>query len=155
MNDNQDLLDDYWVNETSEPQYVMASRSKRLGNHIIDSIIFSIINWGLSYLILINEELTFFDDGLDLWAQILTTLLSYIIMVTYYTCTEYYLDGKSIGKLATNTRVVRRNGGELTPLRLIGRSFARLIPFEAFSVFFNENNVMWHDSLSDTMVVED
>src|SRR5262249_50338843 len=44
--------------------------------------------------------------------------------------------GWTFGKLITGTRVVRWTGEKPTLLQIIGRTFARFIPFEAFSFLF-------------------
>ncbi|MEM6265057.1 MAG: RDD family protein, partial [Bacteroidota bacterium] len=62
--------------------------------------------------------------------------------------------GKTPGKFVTKTQVVNKDGGKPTPGQLIGRTFARFIPFDAFS-FLASNPVGWHDSLSKTRVVKD
>ena len=60
-----------------------------------------------------------------------------------------------MGKLITGTRVVTENGGKPRWGQIVGRSFARFIPFEALSVLFwnDKERRGWHDSLSKTCVV--
>ena len=57
--------------------------------------------------------------------------------------------GKSIGKFATQTRVIDEYGNKPQLNKIISRSFLRLIPFEAFSCM-GENSRGWHDKWSDT-----
>jgi uncharacterized RDD family membrane protein YckC len=49
--------------------------------------------------------------------------------------------------------VVRFDGNKPNVPQIIGRTFARFIPFEPFSVAFGSSNNGWHDSLSGTRVV--
>jgi uncharacterized RDD family membrane protein YckC len=57
--------------------------------------------------------------------------------------------------MITKTKVVSRKTGKKPPFwTIVGRTFARLIPFDGFS-FLTENPIGWHDSLSGTMVVND
>jgi uncharacterized RDD family membrane protein YckC len=63
------------------------------------------------------------------------------------------LFGWTIGKLITGTRVVRLDADVKPPfLNILGRSFARLIPFEPLS-FFGTKPGGWHDHLSKTRTV--
>ena len=59
---------------------------------------------------------------------------------------------RTLGKLITGTKVVRMDGGKPTLAQTLGRTFARIIPFEAFS-FFGLNTIGWHDRFSCTLVV--
>ena len=70
----------------------------------------------------------------------------------------YYLFFESIfqstpGKALTNTIVVNDNGQRPRFIQLLGRTFGRLIPFDALSFFGNDARG-WHDSLPGTYVVE-
>ena len=56
------------------------------------------------------------------------------------------------GKWITGTKVVREDGTKPTTGQILGRTFARIIPFEAFS-FFGANTIGWHDRFSGTLVV--
>ena len=72
--------------------------------------------------------------------------------VAYYIALEAAF-GWTIGKLITGTRVVRFDGTPPRVPQIIGRTFARFIPFEPFSLLFGSSNQGWHDSLSGTRVV--
>ncbi len=76
------------------------------------------------------------------------------IMFAYYIPLEG-LFGCTLGKLVTGTRVVSEDGGKPSWRQVIGRTFARFIPFEAFSLLFADGGVVrgWHDSLPRTWVV--
>jgi uncharacterized RDD family membrane protein YckC len=75
-------------------------------------------------------------------------------MLLYYIPMEG-LFGFTVGKLITGTRVVTEDGGKPRWGQIIGRTFARFIPFEAFSVLFANDKERrgWHDSLPKTYVV--
>ncbi len=77
-----------------------------------------------------------------------------LVMLLYYTPLEA-LFGCTLGKLVTGTRVVNERGGKPSWGQALGRSFARLIPFEALSVLVaSEGQVRgWHDALPRTWVV--
>ena len=61
--------------------------------------------------------------------------------------------GWTFAKLITGTRVVRIDGTKPSFPQVIGRTLARFIPFEPFSVLFSDSKLGWHDSLSNTRVV--
>lgn len=58
--------------------------------------------------------------------------------------------GTTPGKIFTETRVITANGNKPTFINILGRTFARFIPFEPFSFF---GKLGWHDGLSNTQVV--
>ena len=76
------------------------------------------------------------------------------VMLLYYIPLEA-LFGCTLGKLITGTRVVSGDGGKPSWGQVAGRTFARLIPFEAFSVLFSKDwqSRGWHDALPRTWVV--
>ena len=81
-------------------------------------------------------------------------LVTYLVRTIFYTCIEFFTQGKSVGKYASKTRVVSVDGSALTLNQCAIRSICRLIPFEFISVFMN-NGVMWHDNFSNTRVVQE
>src|SRR5262245_35075281 len=78
-------------------------------------------------------------------------LLGYAIYVAYYLALELKF-GWTLGKLVTGTRVVDARGARPPPGDLLGRSFARVVPFEPLS-FLGATGIGWHDRWSGTRVV--
>jgi len=115
----------------------------RFANLIIDEIIVVILFFVLVFGIKIVSPTTAVED----W----TYVLIYGGMFSYYVLCEA-IAGRTIGKLITGTRVVRFDGYRPHFPQIIGRTFARFIPFEAFS-FLGSSGNGWHDSLSGTRVV--
>ena len=74
-----------------------------------------------------------------------------ILLVIYYVFLEA-LTGRTLGKLITGTKVVNQSGGRPSFGQILGRTFARLIPFEGLS-FLAGDGRGWHDSLPETYVV--
>ena len=74
-----------------------------------------------------------------------------LAIVAYFVICETAFQ-RTIGKLVTGTIVVNEFGGRPCFKQIVGRSFARFIPFEPLS-FFGKEPVGWHDSLSGTRVV--
>ena len=60
---------------------------------------------------------------------------------------------RTIGKLVTGTRVVTTDGNVPGFGKVLGRSLARVIPFEVLS-FLGAIPIGWHDKLSGTRVVQ-
>ena len=88
--------------------------------------------------------------------QIPEFLIGFVAYLIYYIPQEALL-GKTLGKFVTGTRVVSAAGTKPTLLQIVGRTFSRMIPFDAFSFLFAGGNypVGWHDSLSKTRVILD
>jgi uncharacterized RDD family membrane protein YckC len=72
--------------------------------------------------------------------------------IGYYVFFEA-VSGRTAGKLLTGCKVVAADGSPPRVGQIIGRSLARMIPFEPFSVLFSADGIGWHDSLSGTRVV--
>lgn len=80
-------------------------------------------------------------------------VLGLAFQLLYYLPTEAIF-GRSPAKLITGTRVVSKEGSPASLPQVVGRTLARLVPFEAFSFLgANGRPVGWHDSWSGTRVV--
>jgi uncharacterized RDD family membrane protein YckC len=136
----------------------IASQRRRFLNFIVDSIIARILaeaagfGVGIAYGVwraMIGRPVTQADLP-NLW--IAGFVVGTMVVVGYYLTTEGLFQ-RSLAKFLTGTIVVDTRGGRPTFKQTLGRSFARLIPFEPFSFFGGPNPVGWHDSLSGTRVV--
>ncbi|NOZ47920.1 MAG: RDD family protein, partial [Chlorobi bacterium] len=131
--------------------YNYASRTKRLLNWIIDSLIISII-W---FLLFISASKIVIALGLlDLIEEGKTYDLNYTILPVLFL---YYLilEGSfktTIGKLITRTKLVQVNGENIHFFNVLIRTICRLIPFDPLS-YLKDNPVGWHDSLSKTRLL--
>ncbi len=76
------------------------------------------------------------------------------VYVAYYIFFEHFLGGKTLGKFITRTRVVSKDGQRPSFENIIGRSFSRVVPFEAFS-FLGSKPSGWHDDWSNTIVIDE
>ena len=127
-----------------------ATKGKRFLNALIDGLFFMLIATGIGFAIGASGKVT--AEEIDSASSGLTVnLISYLVWVAYYILMEHSM-GVSVGKLVTGTRVVAQDGGKPSLGQIVGRSFARLIPFEAFS-FLGSGPGGWHDTLSKTRVV--
>ena len=136
-----------------------ASQGKRFFNMIVDSIIIQVLSGmagfvlGIVYVssaVASGREITPDDEAT---LNIIGMLIGILSAVAYFVITEALFQ-RTLAKFLTGTRVVRADGGRPSFGQIIGRSFARLIPFEAFSFLGGRKPVGWHDSLSGTRVVE-
>lgn len=121
-------------------EFLPASVGKRLGGWIIDTILVYITGAISTVLV----------------ALVAGTVLSFFVsifwLIFYYLFFEG-IWGRTPGKFATGTRVVMPDGSAASFGHILGRSFARYIPFEALSYLFSSHPRGWHDYLSGTLVV--
>ncbi|SFC91623.1 RDD family protein [Spirosoma endophyticum] len=147
-NQSRDLLN---ADELLAEPLVPASRMKRFLNSLIDTVFFYIIlvTIGVIFTLLIPGS----TEAINRLNPLVVQVMGMLLFGGYYIVFETWL-GKTPGKMITRTKVVD-NEGEMPGFKvIIGRSFARLIPFEAFS-FLQEKPVGIHDRMSQTMVVDD
>ena len=134
-----------------------ASRWRRFFNLLIDYIAIFV----LSVAVVLVYSIAYFTaypmaqaTPMESWGLLAEYAFGLAIMLAYYLPLEG-LFGCTLGKLVTGTRVVSDDGGKPSWGQVIGRTFARLIPFEAFSVLTGDDARVrgWHDSLPRTWVV--
>lgn len=125
------------------------TRGKRLGNLILDSIFF--LPFAFMVGLFLGITGLYHSLRVEEWNE---TLFGLIIIIIYYTLSES-IWGKTIAKFITKTKVVTNDGTKPDFARILGRSLARCIPFEALSFLGSQNPRGWHDKLSGTMVVDD
>ncbi|WP_426481730.1 RDD family protein [Chryseobacterium sp. R2ACT005] len=133
-------------------EYNKASSWIRLANNFLDLIILYAINYLLSIVSNFLYEVTsieffyFYSNGNILW-QLFIGNFNYCL---YYFLMENYLDGRTIAKYITGTKVISTDGTKPTTQQIIYRSLSRIVPFDGLS-FLGVNG--WHDSWSYTRVI--
>jgi uncharacterized RDD family membrane protein YckC len=135
-------------NELDGVPIVLAHRGLRLANLVIDHIAQSVVGFGVGVLIVTTwgeEGATWIDETPGLFFGV-------PILLGYYFAMEA-TTSRTIGKLLTGTRVVSSGGGPPTTGQILGRTFSRLIPFEAFT-FLKAGGRGLHDTLPKTYVVK-
>lgn len=134
-------------------QLVIASRGQRFINYLIDALARQAIIFAMMmvYLGIAGEAAVAAMKEPDI---VLNIVIGYALVVLYYVPLEGMF-GVTLGKLVTGTRVVDEQGRPPSWSQVLGRTFARLIPFEAFSVLFSRDDRItgWHDRLPKTLVV--
>jgi len=127
---------------TMAQSYVVSSIYKRLGNTILDAIICGV-------LAMIITSMVFGWNS-----QSSSAGLFYVLLAIGYFAVSEMLWQKTPAKFITGTKVVMRDGSKPPFMNILGRSLARLIPFESLSFLFRRYPVGWHDKLSNTIVVD-
>lgn len=120
----------------------LATTGQRFANYAIDYVAILIVY--VAFLLMSGVE-DVERPGRDL-------LASLVIYAAYYFAFESF-GGATPGKWVTGTRVVAEDGSAPGFAQILGRSLARLIPFEPFSLLGGSPPVGWHDSLSGTRVI--
>jgi uncharacterized RDD family membrane protein YckC len=123
----------------------------RFVNYIIDVIAFYALIFGASLLYftaLYNQTGSLDEDEVG---DGMSYLIALVVIVGYYTVLEGATKGRTLGKLATGTVVVKEDGSPITFKDAFLRSLSRLVPFEPFSALGGRP---WHDSWTNTMVVK-
>ena len=119
----------------------------RFLNFVIDMFMVLILNSFLSYFI--AYFFIIYEISLSTIHIYLVLAISYF---SYYVFMETTLQ-KTIGKFATKTRVIMKDGSKPKTYDIFRRTFCRIIPLDGFSFLFDANG--FHDRLSDTTVVKD
>ena len=134
------------LEETLEP--VTVGKIIRLLNFFVDYIMQVILIMLVYFLFLIigGESAAKTIESIPQFFLGLISLLLYYIVMEAST-------GRTVGKMVTGTKVVDEEGRTPTFGQVIGRTFARMIPFEALT-FLGSETRGWHDSMSNTYVVK-
>ncbi len=123
------------INRDFKPEQ-LASKGVRFINFIIDSLII--------------VGITKYLDG-----DIKKGVVYIFTFLLYYSAFEWFLNGKTIGKLITKTRAIKDNGEFLTLKEAFARSVLRLIPIESFVCLITDYAYGWHDRWTNTIVIPD
>jgi uncharacterized RDD family membrane protein YckC len=125
----------------------VAGRGRRFCTYVVDSLVLWVLNT-VALIALMVVRGNFDPNALGLGLQLAVNLS---LMLGYYIVMEGMF-ARTIGKFACGTTVVDAKGAPPTWGQVVGRSFARFIPFE-FLAIFGANRLMLHDTLPDTRVV--
>ena len=123
-----------------------AGKGVRFLNLLIDYATFFTASMVLGFLIGLSGQ-----QDLLRWVTENETLYGFILIICYYLATEG-LFARSVGKFITGCKVVDEKGGRPSFMQIVGRTFSRLIPFDALS-FLGGNGRGMHDSIPRTYVV--
>jgi len=119
----------------------------RFINFIIDSTVFIII------AVIVVSILVRTHPSFQTYNPNNNRILAFILYFSYYFLFEVAFSSTP-GKLITKTKVVDNlTFSRPSILKVFIRTLCRFIPFEAFTIFFYENNLTWHDIISKTTVI--
>jgi uncharacterized RDD family membrane protein YckC len=137
----------------------LASQGQRFVNLIIDSIATWILSTcsgviiGVVYAFSRANPAAPIEPSDEAYLNLMGYAVGFSVHIGYYIVMEG-LTQRTLAKFVTRTRVVKADGSRPSFGQIVGRSFARIIPFEAFSFFGGKGfPVGWHDSLSGTRVI--
>ena len=125
-----------------------AGQGLRFANMLIDSA----VQFGIGFVAGFAIVAMAGNDGLIFLEGIGGNLIGIPIGLAYYFLMEV-TTGRTLGKLVTGTKVVNEHGEPASTGQILGRTFSRFIPFEAFS-FLGTPCRGWHDSLPNTYVIK-
>jgi len=127
---------------------------KRLLNLLIDVAVIAIIFFLLGMVSVLIAYLGY--NGFYIWITEMDSLTDRIfttlVMVLYLFVMEVTTQ-RSVGKFITGTIVVAEDGSKPEPKKIMVRALCRIIGIEALS-FLKQKPRGWHDSASDTYVVD-
>ena len=136
---------------TREPYKVVLKRKvnivsglPRIGHFLIDFTLLYCAYFFVGFVLQFS-----YPNSNFLNSKLFSYLLFWGLWVAYYFTFEKILQ-RTIGKFATGSVVIDQHAKEPSTGQLIARSFARLVPFEAFSCLADRG---WHDKWSKTYVV--
>ncbi|WP_304200721.1 RDD family protein [Flavobacterium alvei] len=137
------------------PHYILASKTTRLLNFVIDIFFINILSvfvYLLSSFVYVNAnfpKLSNWIDSLDQYEKIIYRI---IICFFYYGLTEYLLS-KTFAKYFTKTIVVSEDGSKPNFITILARTSLRIMPFECLT-FLRGREPGFHDDYSKTFVVK-
>ncbi len=132
---------------TLSQEMVLVSGWRRLGTYLVDVV----CSYVVIIIVVTALVLGLGESGTQLLEGLAGNFLGILVMVVYYIGFELAFS-RTPGKFVQGTVVVDENGNKPTAGQIVGRSFARLIPFEPFSCI-GDRSRGWHDSMSKTYVV--
>lgn len=134
--------------------YMRASTGKRFLNYLIDLIVYYILTFITGYIAaMLYPPFAYYVLEARQGFSLGLSLMGLVIYVLYMGITEAVLNGRSIGKLITNTRAVNLDGTRISFKTAFVRSLSRAVPFSAFSALGAPCDP-WQDQWTKTLVID-
>jgi uncharacterized RDD family membrane protein YckC len=149
---------DAFGNRTKEPYQTEVPRKVnvitgwlRFAHYILDSLIIGGVLFSVNFALMYGLEVGVSSEieVNRVTYNLIPTFDNIIVTVAYYFICERTMQ-RTLGKFATNSVVINEYGEAPELGSLVGRSFSRLVPFEALSCLSDRG---WHDRWSKTYVV--
>ncbi|MFC4741042.1 RDD family protein [Flavobacterium ponti] len=134
---------------------MLASKGKRLANFVIDYFIRIVLVFGFGIVVAIyahsvgDEDILYAMENMN---TITEYLIGFLFLFIYYLIFES-INGRTIGKYITNTKVLMIDGSKASSDKVLMRTLSRIVPFEFLS-FLGNDDKGWHDTWTDTVVVD-
>lgn len=125
---------------------ILAGKPERLINYAVDTLIISIFSGLFSLFFIFSNSSAYYLESIQ-------SIIFVVIYILYYFIFEIF-SGKTLGKMITKTKVIRRGEGNLSFLKILTRTITRLFFLDMYSYLFGYEIGM-HDLLSNTIVVKD
>jgi uncharacterized RDD family membrane protein YckC len=120
----------------------------RFCNFLIDSFIIAII------VFLVVSIIARFTSAINEYNVVYNRVLGFLIYFSYYFLCEISFSSTP-GKLITKTKIADKiTFNNPSVLKVFIRTLCRLIPFEALTILFYSDNLLWHDKISRTTVIK-
>lgn len=138
----------------------------RVGAYLIDAILLAVVVYMLQAITGINMGASYSANFGELAAaggndaaSPLGSIVSFVIYLAYFAGLESSSWQATVGKKALGLTVVDAGGNRISPLRAVGRFFARLLSAAILligfiMVAFTEKKQGLHDKLASTLVVK-
>lgn len=123
----------------------------RFGHFMLDRIFYFILTLLFGVFLGILSAIFGFQGIWDSpYADLSMNVFNYLVLFPgYYLFFEYFMQSTP-GKLILGRVVVNEYGEKPSFGQILGRAYARIVPFEAFSCF---SGLGWHDEWTQTMVI--
>jgi len=134
---------------------MLATRGQRFANYVVDAIVKYIIRLAFVFGWALISDGFYGGSLFSLMATKsvgLNLLVGYGFSIVYYFLFEA-ITQRTVGKYITNTMVINIEGDKPDLGTIFKRTLCRIIPFEPFS-FFRDDARGWHDTITDTIVVD-
>ena len=128
----------------------LAGKGKRILNYLIDKAVQFALAMVLGVILGFLMELEELEELLR--SNLFNYGVGYLLSFFYYLLMEATC-GRTIGKLVTGTKVLADNYRSPSFGHVLGRTFCRLVPFEALSIL-SSSGKMWHDDWTNTITVD-
>jgi len=144
-------------------QFRLAGLGSRAAAMIIDQILLTIVNMGLIFglVFMMESNLLMVGDSAG-WFAAIWLLALFAINFGYFLVSEYFFNGKTIGKNIIGIRVIQENGHSITILSAIIRNLLRVIDMLPASyflgmllVFLNSKHKRLGDMAAGTIVIHE
>jgi uncharacterized RDD family membrane protein YckC len=120
----------------------------RFLNFLIDSVVFMII------ALLIVSILVRYHPAFQVYSTKNNRILAFVLYFLYYFLFEIAFSSTP-GKLITRTKVADNLSlNRPSIFKIFVRTLCRFIPLEALTIFFYDNNLLWHDIISKTIIIK-